>query len=47
MKEKLRVLIGSVILLPHIVTFVCLKMSSGGEINSRPSPLEAGKRNGR
>lgn len=33
MKEKLRVLIDSVILLPHIVTFVCLKMSSGGGVN--------------
>ncbi len=30
MKEKLRVLIGSVILLPQIITFVCLTMSSGG-----------------
>lgn len=30
MKDKLRVIIGGVILLPHIVTFLCLKMNSGG-----------------
>ena len=30
MKDKLRVIIGGVILFPHIITFLCLKMNSGG-----------------
>lgn len=32
MKDKLRVIIGGVILFPHIITFLCLKMNSGGKL---------------
>lgn len=44
MKDKLRVIIGGVILLPHIVTFLCLKMNSGGgQVDDRFTSLETDK----